>query len=117
MDFVTEQPMVRYVYETLNYAIPFPIFGSPAQAMEAFNQRYMAAMRGDEAPSSALAGSSSHLEHDGALITFRHWRRTCCDAKDARGHASAFCVKGSDKRRSLVSSPRRDVAVRAPLTY
>ena len=55
MDFVTEQPMVRYVYETLNYAIPFPIFGSPAQAMEAFNQRYMAAMRGDEAPSSALA--------------------------------------------------------------
>ena len=55
MDFVAEQPLVRYAYETLNYAIPFPVLSIPAQARQTFNQGYMAVMRGDEAPRSALA--------------------------------------------------------------
>lgn len=54
MDFVKHQPMVRYVYETLAYAIPFPIFGSPTQAMQAFNERYMAVMGRREASKTAL---------------------------------------------------------------
>lgn len=53
-DFVNDQPMVRYVYETMNYAIPFPIFGNPGQAMEAFNEQYMAVIARKEASETAL---------------------------------------------------------------
>lgn len=54
-DFVNDQPMVQFVYQSLSYSVPFPIFGSPTQAMNAFNERYMAVIGRREASQSALA--------------------------------------------------------------
>lgn len=54
-DFIREQPMVNWVYETLNYSIPYPIFPNVDDAGKTFNERYMAMINGKESVQAGLS--------------------------------------------------------------
>lgn len=53
--FVDQQPMVRYVYETLGHAVPYPLFASaPANLIDEFGPRYRAFLNNEMGSQAAL---------------------------------------------------------------
>jgi len=56
MDFVEQQPMVRYVYETLQYAVPYPLFARPAAELHGnFGPLYRAFLNDAMDPQTVLS--------------------------------------------------------------
>lgn len=56
MDFVQEQPLVQYVYQTLEYGIPYELKAPNPDAMiNAFAPHYRQVMNNQQGPQSALA--------------------------------------------------------------
>lgn len=55
IDFVREQPESRYIYETLNYARPYPVFPNTSVVAKAFDPHYFKILAGEIAPDIGLA--------------------------------------------------------------
>ncbi len=53
-EFVRQRPLVRYLYETLNYSRPFPVFPKSQRLIEAWSQHYTRAIEGQAGVQSAF---------------------------------------------------------------